>query len=120
MTTTEQTIQAKAIEIGKLAVRATTSAGSGHPMTALSLAHLTAVLMYQGHCQLVGLRSRWRAIRTLSPWLRPSGDAGDLGPNLKGLGPGSSILGGGHLMAAEVEEVVDPVMGGEEALCLAC
>ncbi len=45
MTTTEQAIQAEAIEIGKLAVRAITSAGSGHPTTALSLAHLTAVLM---------------------------------------------------------------------------
>ena len=48
-----------------------------------------------------------------------SGDAGDLGPNLEGLGPCSSILGGGHLMAAEVEEVVDPVVGGQEALRLA-
>ena len=47
MTPTEQAVQAKAIEIGKLAVRATTSAGSGHPTTALSLAHLTAVLMYR-------------------------------------------------------------------------
>lgn len=47
MTTTAQAVQAKAIEIGKLAVRATTSAGSGHPTTALSLAHLTAVLMYR-------------------------------------------------------------------------
>ncbi len=47
MNTTAQAVQAKAIEIGKLAVRATTSAGSGHPTTALSLAHLTAVLMYR-------------------------------------------------------------------------
>ena len=39
------------------------------------------------------------------------GDAGDLGPNLHGLGPGGSILGGGHLMAAEQEVGVDPVMG---------
>jgi len=47
MTTPEQAVQAKAIELGKLAVRATTSAGSGHPTTALSLAHLVAVLMYR-------------------------------------------------------------------------
>jgi transketolase len=40
-------INAKAIEIGKLSVEITTSAGSGHPSTALSLAHLVAVLMYQ-------------------------------------------------------------------------
>ena len=42
-----QAIHAKAIELGKLALRATTSAGSGHPTTALSLAHLIAVLMYR-------------------------------------------------------------------------
>ena len=36
----------KAIEIGKLSVEMTTAAGSGHPSTALSLAHLVAVLMY--------------------------------------------------------------------------
>ena len=32
----------KAIELGRLAIRATTAAGSGHPTTALSLAHLVA------------------------------------------------------------------------------
>ncbi len=36
----------KAIEIGKLSVEMTTSAGSGHPSTALSLTHLITVLMY--------------------------------------------------------------------------
>jgi hypothetical protein len=51
--------------------------------------------------------------------LRRSGDAVDLGSNLHGLSPGGSILGGGHLMAAELEKVVDPVVGGEEAWCLA-
>ena len=58
-------------------------------------------------------------MRTACPWLRRSGDAGDLGPDPKGVGPGGSILGGGHLMAAEVEKVADPVVGGLEALCLA-
>ncbi len=71
------------------------------------------------HRQLVGLKSRWRTMRAACSWLRRSDAAGDLGPNLKGLGPGGSILGGGHLMAAEVEEVVDPVVGGEETLRLA-
>ena len=47
MSGAERAVQAKAIELGKLAVRATTSAGSGHPTTALSLAHLVAVLMYR-------------------------------------------------------------------------
>jgi transketolase len=45
--TPDQAVQAKAIELSKLALRATTSAGSGHPTTALSLAHLIAVLMYR-------------------------------------------------------------------------
>ena len=38
---------AKAIEIGKLAVRSTTAAGTGHPTSALSLAHLVTALMYR-------------------------------------------------------------------------
>ena len=51
--------------------------------------------------------------------LCPRGHAGDRGPGLEGLGPGGSVLGGGAVIAAEVEEIVDPVMGGEEALSLA-
>src|SRR4051812_21454739 len=39
-------VNRKAIELGKLSVEMTTSAGSGHPSTALSLAHLVSVLMY--------------------------------------------------------------------------
>lgn len=39
-------INQKAIELGKLSVEMTTVAGSGHPTTALSLAHLVSVLMY--------------------------------------------------------------------------
>jgi transketolase len=42
----EKSVHKKAIEIGKLSVEMTTSAGSGHPSTALSLAHLVTVLMY--------------------------------------------------------------------------
>src|SRR4051812_4223667 len=51
--------------------------------------------------------------------LCPSGHAGDRGPGLEGLGPGGSILGGWEVIAAEVEEVVDLVVSGEEALGLA-
>src|SRR3954470_9767979 len=51
--------------------------------------------------------------------LCPSGHAGDLGPGLKGLGPGGSILAGGAVIAAEVEQVVDLIVSGEEALSLA-
>src|SRR6185503_18250406 len=39
-------IHRKAIELGKLSVEITTSAGSGHPSTALSLVHLVTVLLY--------------------------------------------------------------------------
>ncbi|HEY4328188.1 MAG TPA: thiamine pyrophosphate-dependent enzyme, partial [Phycisphaerae bacterium] len=46
MASFDQIVHAKAIEIGKLSVRATTAAGSGHPSTALSLAHITTVIMY--------------------------------------------------------------------------
>ena len=51
--------------------------------------------------------------------LYPSGHAGDLGPGLEGLGPGGSILGGRAVIAAEVEEIVDLIVSGEEALGLA-
>jgi transketolase len=59
MATLSQLIHAKAIELGKLAVRATTAAGSGHPTTALSLAHLTAALMYR--------TMRWRPEQPRDP-----------------------------------------------------
>ena len=60
-----------------------------------------------GHRQLVEARLRERALC--------GGDVGDLGPNLEGLAAGGSTLGSEHLMAAKVEKVVDPVMGGQEA-----
>ncbi len=43
----DSTIHAKAIDLAKLSYEMTAVAGSGHPTTAASLAHLTAVLMYQ-------------------------------------------------------------------------
>jgi len=66
-------------------------------------------------------RSRWGASGTACSWLRRSGDDGNFGPNLKGLGPGGSILDGWNVVVvvAEVEEVADPVVGGEETLRLA-
>jgi hypothetical protein len=51
--------------------------------------------------------------------LCPSGHGGDLGPGLEGLGPGGSIRVGGEVIAAEVEQVADLVVSGEEALRLA-
>ena len=59
MATLSQLINAKAIAIAKLAVRATTAAGSGHPTTALSLAHLIASLMYH--------TMRWRPEQPRDP-----------------------------------------------------
>src|SRR5690606_20211688 len=43
----DSTIHAKAIELTKLSYEMTAAAGSGHPTSAASLAHLVAVLMYQ-------------------------------------------------------------------------
>jgi hypothetical protein len=47
------------------------------------------------------------------------GNAGDLSPRLKRLGPGHAILISWKVIAAEIEEVVDPVVGGKETLRLA-
>ncbi|MEX0741585.1 MAG: thiamine pyrophosphate-dependent enzyme, partial [Phycisphaeraceae bacterium] len=43
-----QSVHAKAIELIKVSIEMTTAAGSGHPTSAASLAHLTTALMY-GH-----------------------------------------------------------------------
>ena len=43
----DTTIHAKAVELTQLSYEMTAAAGSGHPTTAASLSHLTAVLMYQ-------------------------------------------------------------------------
>jgi hypothetical protein len=48
-----------------------------------------------------------------------SGVAADLGPDRKGPPPDSSVVSGGEMIAAEREEVVDPVMRREKPLCLA-
>jgi hypothetical protein len=55
----------------------------------------------------------------MPPASRGSGDTADLGPDCEGSPPGSSIVGGGNVLAAEREEVVDLVMRREEPLGLA-
>ncbi len=40
-------LRSKAIDIGKLSVRMTTMAGSGHPSSALSLGHIVSALMFE-------------------------------------------------------------------------
>src|SRR3954470_3196677 len=57
----ESAVNRKAIDIGKLSVEMTTAAGSGHPSTALSLAHIVTVLMYH--------QMRWDP---KDPWNRAS------------------------------------------------
>jgi len=42
----EAAVNRKALQIAKLSIEMTTAAGSGHPSTAMSLAHLVTVLMY--------------------------------------------------------------------------
>src|SRR5260370_14613316 len=59
MATLSQLINAKAIATGSLAVGARTAAGSGHPTSALSLAHLIATLMYH--------TMRWRPEQPRDP-----------------------------------------------------
>ena len=43
----QASVHAKAIELIKLAIEMTTAAGSGHPSSGASLAHIVTVLMYQ-------------------------------------------------------------------------
>jgi transketolase len=45
MATLAESVNAKAIELGKHVVRMTTKAGSGHPSSGLSLAHLVVMLL---------------------------------------------------------------------------
>ena len=45
--------------------------------------------------------------------------AADFRPDVEALRPGSSVLGGSDVIAAGVEQVVDLIVGREEALRLA-
>ncbi len=53
----------------------------------------------QGWCGLCGLR-----------------EAADLVPRLEGADPSSAVVGCRHTVAGQKEEIVDLIMGGEEAL----
>jgi hypothetical protein len=48
------------------------------------------------------------------------GSAGDRGPDVEGSGAGGSVLVGGDVIAAEVEEVVDRLVRCQESLRLPC
>jgi hypothetical protein len=71
--------------------------------------------LFERHRQLVGRGSRRAGVL---PILRGNRDVGDLGPDREGSRAGASVLGGGDVIATEVEEVVDLVVRGEEPLCL--
>ena len=45
-------------------------------------------------------------------------DAADVVPRLEGAGPLGAVVGCRHLVAGQKEEVVDLIVGGEEALSL--
>ena len=49
---------------------------------------------------------------------RSGGGAADLRPDLKGTGPGVSMLGSGEVIATEMEQVVDRVVSRQEPLRL--
>ena len=72
------------------------------------------------HRQVVA--SRWTELvgpRTMLAWSSSCrSNPADIGPYLERMRPCGAVLAGGDAVAAEVEEVVDLVMGGEEALCL--
>ena len=68
------------------------------------------------HRQLVSRRSRRVGVL---PVLCGSCDIGDLSPDREGSRESASVLGGGDVIAAEVEEIVDLIVGREEPWCLA-
>ena len=49
---------------------------------------------------------------------RSDGYAANLRPDLKGMGPGVSMLGGGEVIATEMEQVVDRLVSRQEPLRL--
>src|SRR3712207_8679973 len=46
-------------------------------------------------------------------------DPADVCPHLERTRPGGAVLAGGDVVAAEMEQVADLAVGGEETLCLA-
>ena len=62
------------------------------------------------HRQLVGSGYRMQATGSGHWGLLPTHTA-DFGPDVESLGPGSSMLGGSDVIAAEVEEVIDLIVG---------
>src|ERR1700752_3844378 len=72
----------------------------------------------RGHRQLGGRGREDSRDGVMEGPSRGSADAGDVGPDLESLGPGSPVLIGGDVSAAEVKGVVDRVVRRKEALRL--
>src|SRR5205823_8515456 len=70
-----------------------------------------------GTVNLSGRVSRLQTTGSGQGGLLPT-HATDFRPDLEFLGPGSSLLGGSEVTAAKVEEVIDLIVGREEALRL--
>src|SRR4051794_31799289 len=72
-------------------------------------------LARRGPVKLLSLgRARMRSVRSSSCGSNPA----NVGPHLERSRPCGAILAGGDVVAAEVEEVADLVVDGEEALYL--
>jgi hypothetical protein len=84
-------------------------------MTARLMSHRSRLVqaqlsLWNGLRQLVGSDYRMQATGSGHWGLLPTHTA-DFGPDVESLGPGSSMLGGSDVIAAEVEEVIDLVVG---------
>src|SRR4051794_14118556 len=71
-----------------------------------------------GTVNLLGKRREVDELDGEAAWYRLRGplDAADVVPRPEGLGPGGAVLGCRHAVAGQEEEVVDLVVGGQEAL----
>jgi putative transposase len=69
-------------------------------------------ILVSRHRQLVGRDQQCSLVQPANRAISCRGGyAADLCPDLKGTGPGFSILGGGEVIATEMKEVVDRVVG---------
>jgi len=70
----------------------------------------------EGRCQV---EERIAGCPERAPSSRTRGNAGEIAPSAKGGVARGTVLGGGEAVKAELKVIVDPAMGGEEALCVA-
>ena len=73
---------------------------------------------YHRRCQLGGRRTKLRLPLPFRHGQSGGSHAGHLAPGLEGTVPGGSMVVGGQEVAAELEQVVDLSVAGEEPLGL--